>query len=75
VENNIKKRMELITKSWEISKSIVYFGLRAHSFLEYLQANLKNEQGFYLDVVVQFGIKFANMSKLKRREEDIPSPI
>jgi hypothetical protein len=36
VDNNIKKRMELITKSWEISKSMISFGSRAYAFLEYL---------------------------------------
>jgi hypothetical protein len=74
VENNIKKRMELIIESWEISKSMIYFGSRVHAFLEYLQADPKNEEGFYLDAVIPFGIKFNNMSKLKRIEEDLPSP-
>jgi hypothetical protein len=36
VERNIKKRMALITEAWEISKKIISFGLRAHSFHEYL---------------------------------------
>jgi hypothetical protein len=53
---------------------MIYFGSRAHAFLEYLQADLKNEEGFYLDAVVPFGIKVTNMSELKRREEDLPSP-
>jgi hypothetical protein len=35
---------------------------------------LKNEEGFYLDVVLPFGNKVSNMTKLRRREEDIPSP-
>ena len=74
MENNIKKRVALIIEAWEISKSMSYFGSRAYSFLEYLQADLKNEEGFYLDVVVSFGIKVSNMSELKRREEDLPSP-
>jgi hypothetical protein len=43
VENNIKKRMALIAESLEISKSIVAFVSRVISFLEYLQADLKNE--------------------------------
>jgi hypothetical protein len=43
VENNIKKIMALITESWEISKSMISFGSRAHAFLEYLQVDLKNE--------------------------------
>jgi hypothetical protein len=74
VENNIKKRMALITEAWEISKSMIYFGSRVHAFLEYLQDDLKNEEGFYLDAMVPFGIKFSNILELKRREEDLPSP-
>jgi hypothetical protein len=72
VENNIKKRMALITKSWEISKNMISFGLRVHAFHEYLHVDLKNEV-FYLDVVVPFGVKVSKMSELKRREEDLPS--
>jgi hypothetical protein len=74
VERNIKKRMALITEAWEISKNIVSFGSRAHAFHEYLQADLKNEEGFYLDVVLPFGNKVSNMTELRRREEDLPSP-
>jgi hypothetical protein len=36
VKNNIKKRMEFITESLEISKSMIYFDSRAHAFHEYL---------------------------------------
>jgi endo-alpha-1,4-polygalactosaminidase (GH114 family) len=35
---------------------------------------LKNEEGFYLDAVVPFGFKVTNMTELRRREEDLPSP-
>jgi hypothetical protein len=45
-----------------------------HAFQEYLKSDLKNEQGFYLDVVLHFGKKISNMTKLRRREEDLPSP-
>ena len=74
VENNIKKRMALITEAWEISKNMVSFGSRVHAFHEYLQVDLNNEEGFYLDSMVPFGIKVSNMTKLRRREEDLPSP-
>jgi len=74
VERNIKKRMALITEAWEISKNMVSFGLRAHAFHEYLQADIKNEEDFYLDVMVPFGILVSNMTELKRREEDLSSP-
>jgi hypothetical protein len=73
VENNINKRMELITKSWEMSKNMVSFGRRSHYFHEYLQADIKNEQGFYLDVVLLFGFKVIRMMESRRRQEDIPS--
>jgi hypothetical protein len=66
--------MSLITEAWEVSKNIVSFGSRAHAFHEYLQVDLKNEEGFYVDVVFPFGIKVSNMTELKRREEDLPSP-
>jgi hypothetical protein len=75
VKNNIKKTMELITKSWEISKNMISSGSRAHDFHEYLQADLKNEEGFYLDVMVPFGFKISNMSEIRIREEELPSPI
>jgi uncharacterized protein YeeX (DUF496 family) len=39
-----------------------------------LQADLKNEEGFYLDAVVPFGINVTNMTEMRRREEDLPSP-
>jgi hypothetical protein len=61
VENNIRKRMSLITKAWEVSKNNVSFFSRAHAFHEYLQADLKNEEDFYIDVVLPFGIKVSNM--------------
>ena len=66
--------MPLITKAWEVSKNIVSFGSREHAFHEYLQADFKNEEGFYTDVVLPFWIKLLNMTELKRREEDLPSP-
>jgi hypothetical protein len=66
--------MSLITEAWEVSKNIVSFGSREHAFHEYLQVDLKNEEGFYVDVVFPFGIKVSNMTELKRREEDLPSP-
>ena len=74
VEKNIKKRLELITEAWEMSKNMVSFGMREHAFHEYLQEDLKNEEGFYLDAIVPFGFKVTNMTKLRRREEDLPSP-
>jgi hypothetical protein len=74
VENNINKRMALITEAWEISKNMISFGSRVHAFHDYLQADLKNEEYFYLDVVISFGVKVSNMSELRRREEDLPSP-
>jgi hypothetical protein len=58
VENNIKKRMALIVYALEISKNMVSFGSRVHAFHEYLQVDLKNEEDFYLDVVVPLVLKF-----------------
>jgi hypothetical protein len=68
VKRNIKKRMPLVIEAWEVSKSIVSFSSSAHAFHEYLQADLKNEEGFYTYVVIPFGIKVSNMIEAKRRE-------
>jgi hypothetical protein len=38
-----------------------------------LQDDIKNEEGFYIDVVLPFGTKVSNMMELRRREEDFPS--
>jgi hypothetical protein len=46
VENNIKKRMELITEAWETSQTMTFLGTRAHNLLEHLQAELKDEENF-----------------------------
>jgi hypothetical protein len=54
VENNIKKRMELITEAWETSQTMASLGTRAHNLLEHLQMDLKNEESFYLDTVIPF---------------------
>jgi len=54
--------MALITEAWEISKNVVSFGSREHVFHEYLQAHLKNDEGFYVDIVFPFGIKVSNMT-------------
>jgi hypothetical protein len=35
---------------------------------------LKNEQGFYLDAAVPFGVKVTNMMELRKGEEDLPTP-
>jgi hypothetical protein len=43
VENNIKKRMELVTEAWKTSQTITSLGTRAHSLLEHLQMELKDE--------------------------------
>jgi hypothetical protein len=60
-------------EAWEVSTNIVSFGSRAHALHEYLQADLKNEEGFYTYVVLPFGIKVSNMTEAKRREEDFPA--
>jgi hypothetical protein len=73
VEKNINKRMELITEAWKMSKNMVSFGTRALVFHEYLQADLKNKQDFYLDVVLPFGFEVTGMKKSRRRQEDLPS--
>jgi hypothetical protein len=41
--------------------------------LEHLQAELKDEEHFYLNMVLPFGTIVNNMTETKRREQDLPS--
>jgi hypothetical protein len=61
VENNIKKRMEVVTEAWKASQTITSLGTRAHSLLDHLQAELKDEENFYLNTVLPFGTIVNNM--------------
>jgi hypothetical protein len=74
VEKNIKKIMELITEAWETSQNIVSFRTRAHALHKHLQVDLKNEEGIYLGTMIHFGNHVINISDLRRRQEDLPSP-
>jgi hypothetical protein len=73
LENNIKKRMELVTKAWKTSQTITSLGTKAHSLLEHLQAELKDEEIFFLKMVIPFGTIVSNTIEIKRREQDLPS--
>jgi hypothetical protein len=73
VENNIKKIMEMIVEAWETSQTITSLGTRAHNLLKHLQADLKDEEHFYLDMVLPFGNIVNNMSETRRRQQDLSS--
>jgi hypothetical protein len=73
VENNIKKRMELVIEAWKRSQTITSLGTRAHSLLKHLQDELKDEENFFLKTVIPFGTIVNNMTETKRGEHDLPS--
>jgi hypothetical protein len=74
VENNINKRMHLVTEAWETSQNLVSFGKKENDFLEHLEANFKNDHHFCEQVLTHFSNYAINTSELKRRQEKIPSP-
>jgi hypothetical protein len=74
VENNINKRMHLLTEAWETSQNLVSFGKKANDFLQHLEANLRNEQHLCDQVLAPFANYVVNTSELKRRQEKLPSP-
>ena len=65
--------MELVIEAWETSQTMTSLGTRAHNLLEHLQADLKNEERFYLDIVLPFGTHVNNRIETRRREQDLPS--
>jgi hypothetical protein len=74
IGENIKKRMSLILETWDLASSFVSLGSKIQNFREYLQADLRNDKGFYKDAFITFSLKVSGMTKLKRKEEDFPSP-
>jgi hypothetical protein len=64
--------MELVTEAWETSQTITSLGTRAHSLLEHLQGELKDEENLYLNMVLPFGTIVNNMIETKRRQQDLP---
>jgi hypothetical protein len=74
VEENIKKRMSLIMQAWDVGSNIVSFGSKLNAFRDFLQGDYKHEEGFYKDAVTTFSLKVSNMTEMKRKEEDLPSP-
>jgi hypothetical protein len=74
VENNINKRMQLVTEVWETMQNLVSFEKKANDFLEHLEVNLTNEQLFGHQVLDPFSNYALNTSELKRRQEKLPSP-
>jgi hypothetical protein len=74
VEENIKKRMSLIMQSWDVGSNIVSFGSKLNSFRDILQGGYKHEEVFYKDEVTTFYFKVSNMTKMKIKEENLPSP-
>ena len=74
VDNNINKRMLLVTEAWETSQNTVSFGNKANDFLQHLEANLKNEQHLCDQVLAHFTNYVVNTSELKRRQEKLASP-
>jgi hypothetical protein len=74
VDNNIKKIMQLVTKSGETSQNIASFKKRANYLHEHLQTSLKNDQHFYEQMQNPFSNHAINNLDLKRRQEDLPSP-
>jgi hypothetical protein len=62
VEHNIKKRMSLILELWDIAKSSNNIGLRIQNTKEYLNLDLKNDEGLYTDEVVMFTTRVAKLT-------------
>jgi hypothetical protein len=73
VEQNIKKRMSLIVELWDMEKSFASLGLRIQNTKEYLNSDLKNDEGFYTDGVVMFTMKVSTMTEKTRKQENLPS--
>jgi hypothetical protein len=55
--------MSLILELWDMEKSFTSLGLRIQNTKEYLNSDLKNDEGFYTDGVVMFTTRVAAMTE------------
>jgi hypothetical protein len=55
------KRMSLILDLWDMEKIFSTLGLKVQNTKEYLGADLKNDEGFYVDEVEMFVAKVLTM--------------
>jgi hypothetical protein len=65
--------MSLIVELWDMAKSFSSLGLRIQNTKEYLNSDLKNDEGFYIDEVVMFIMKVSAMTEQTRKQENLPS--
>ena len=59
--------MSLILQAWDVGSNIIYFFSKLNAFRDFLQGDYEHEEGFYKDAVTKFILKFANMTKMKRK--------
>jgi hypothetical protein len=68
VEKNIKKIMSLILYLWDFAKKKSTLGLIIQNTKEYLNAYLKNDEGFFTDEVAMFVEKLSAMADHRRKQ-------
>jgi len=61
--------MSLILELWDMANSFASHGLRIQNTKDYLNSNLKNDEGFYIDIVVMFTARFVVMIEETRRRK------
>jgi hypothetical protein len=65
--------MSLILDLWDLAKNNSTLGLRIQNTKEYLNADLKNDEGFFTDGISIFVAKVSTMMDHRRKHEDFPS--
>jgi hypothetical protein len=65
--------MSLILELWDMEKIFSSLGLRVQNTKEYLGADMKNDEGFYVDGIAMFATKVLAMMDQMRKQEDLPS--
>jgi hypothetical protein len=57
-----------------MAKGFSSLGLRIQNIMEYMNSDLKNDEGFYTDGFVMFSMKVLTMTEQTRKQENISSP-
>jgi hypothetical protein len=73
VEENIKKIMSLILNIWDLESSFVSLGSNIQNTIEYLKADIENDEGFFKDGLATFNMKVSKIIEYEIKQEDLPS--
>lgn len=73
IMKNIKGRVDLIFEAFEVLENVQRIGNSLHSFIEYLVANVRNNEELYVNANSTFVARISSMTDEMRKKKAMPS--